>query len=99
MDKYHRDFDDIVLSRAEKDSIGILKLLKEQHRDKIKCFDSLDRYGFLDTAHPESREADGYGGFTTDEFYCLSETYFLYEKHKRNSFLKIIFRIIELLKP
>lgn len=88
------DFEKIILTKTEKHDIAMLKKHKCRHMDTITSFDSLNRCGFLCLAHPESITPDGYGGYFTDDIYCLSETYELYDKYLRKKKTDFIFQRI-----
>lgn len=75
------DFNQLFLTDKEKKAIKTLKRKHKLHESEIDCFSALNRYGFLTHAHPESIKPDAYGGFITDGYYCLSETYERYKKY------------------
>lgn len=93
------DFDSITLSKGEKRSIRHLRRKKELHRSDIEHFDSLSRYGFLEIAHKEGIQPDGYGGYITDEVYRLSAAYRQYAGSRAKAALKAVIDAIGAARP
>ncbi len=74
-------FSDIILTKEEIEGIHRLQLIKQDHKDRIPGFDGLYSARFVTLAHPETIKSDGYGGYTSDEIYTLSERYYLYSAY------------------
>lgn len=79
------EFDDLVLTDAEKKSIRELKKYGKMKMNQIDCFDELFHMGFLVLAHPDEVIPDGYGGYITDNIYMLSEKYADYVAYLQRS--------------
>ena len=76
-------FDDIILTKEEAEGIKKLKQSNELHRKDIPGFDGLRKIGFVTLAHKETIKPDGYGTFTCDEIYRISDRYDLYVTYLR----------------
>jgi len=75
------DFSDIILTKEEIEGIQRLQLINEDHKDRIPGFEGLLSARFVTLAHPKSIKSDGYGGYTSDEIYKLSDRYYLYSAY------------------
>lgn len=75
------DFSDIILTKEEIEGIQRLQLINEDHKDRIPGFEGLLSARFVTLAHPKSIKSDGYGGYTSDEIYTLSDRYYLYSAY------------------